>query len=125
MQITIQTRGFSMTEALRLYVLQRVRFALGWAGLTTRRLAIILSDINGPRGGSDKRCRIQVQLVGGKDVVIEDTEADMYLAIDRAAERADRALVRRVQRMREVAHVTPLRGGAVGGIDDQTEESAQ
>ncbi len=113
MQITIQTRGFSMTEALRLYVLQRVRFALGWAGLSMRKLAVVLSDINGPRGGNDKRCKIQVQLIGGKDVVIEDTEADMYVAIDRAAERADRVLVRRVQRMREVPHVSVARAADV------------
>ena len=106
MHITIQTRGFPITPALRLYILQRVRFVLGWAGLATRKLAVVLSDINGPRGGKDKRCKIQVQLIGGADVVIEDTEADMYVAIDRAAERADRVLVRRVERMREVTHVS-------------------
>jgi len=60
-----------------------------------------LSDINGPRGGNDKRCRIKVPLAGRQDVVIEDTEADLYVAIDRAADRTERALARRLERLRE------------------------
>ena len=105
MRITIQSHGFILTEALRSYVEQRLRAALGWSGARLRKLVVSLSDINGPRGGIDKRCKIQVQLSAGKDVVIEDTEADMYSAIDRAAERADRAVVRRVERLRNFPHV--------------------
>jgi ribosome-associated translation inhibitor RaiA len=37
-------------------------------------------------------------------VVIEDTESDLYVAIDRAAERAERAVVRRLERLREFPH---------------------
>ncbi len=104
MRIVIQANGFVLTEALRMYTEQRVATALGWAGDRMRKLAVSLSDINGPRGGIDKRCKIQVQLGGGQEVVIEDTEADLYTAIDRAADRADRAVVRRVERMRDFSH---------------------
>ncbi len=41
--------------------------------------------------------------------MIEDTEADLYVAIDRATERAGRAIVRRLERRREFA--PPARGG--------------
>ncbi len=107
MRITIQSQGFDLTEALRSHVELRLRTTLGWTGARLRRLAVFLSDINGPRGGVDKRCKIEVQLAGRKPVVIEDTEADMYVAIDRAAGRAGRALVRKVRRQREFAHVRP------------------
>jgi len=103
MRITIQANGFTMTHALRAYTEQRLASALGWARARMQRLVVLLSDINGPRGGVDKRCKIQVQLGGGRAVVIEDTEADLYAAIDRAAERADRALVRQVERSRDFA----------------------
>ena len=53
---------------------------------------------NGPRGGKDKRCCIQVPFPGTRNVVIEDTEADLYVAIDRAADRAARAVSRRLER---------------------------
>ena len=103
MRVTIQTNGFEMTSALRAYTEQRLATALGWAREHMHKLVVWLSDINGPRGGVDKRCKIQVQLGGGREVIIEDTEADLYAAIDRAADRADRALVRKVARTRDFA----------------------
>ena len=104
MRVAIHSNGFIMTLALRRYTEQRLAVALGWARHHMRKLAVSLSDINGPRGGVDKRCKIQVQLDGGRDIIIEDTEADLYAAIDRAAGRADRAVVKRVERTRHVDH---------------------
>lgn len=104
MRIEIQANGFVLTEALKTYTEQRMAMALGWAGERMRKLAVSLSDINGPRGGIDKRCKVQVQLGRGQEVVIEDTEANLYVAIDRAANRAERAVVRRIERLRNFSH---------------------
>ena len=100
MQINIQARGFELTDALRSHTLLRLRFALGWAGHHLRKVSVRLSDENGPRGGEDKRCRIRVGVAGPQDVVIEDTETDLYVAIDRATDRAGRVLARRLERQR-------------------------
>jgi len=54
-----------------------------------------------PRGGIDKRCCIQVTLKGPAAVVIEDTESSLYHAIDRAADRAGRSVMRRLARHNE------------------------
>lgn len=107
MQIVIQTRGFDLSAGLREHVERRVRFALDWANHHVRKVSVRLSDLNGPRGGEDKRCHIQVALAGAADVVIEDTEADLYVAIDRAADRAGRTLARQVERQREHRHDSP------------------
>lgn len=104
MRVAIHSSGFGMTNALRSYTEHRLATALGWARRHMRKLAVWLSDINGPRGGVDKRCKIQVQLDSGREVIIEEREADLYAAIDRAAERADRAIVRQVERTRQFAH---------------------
>ncbi len=109
MQILIQARGFTLTTGLREHIERRIRFALDWANYHVHKVSVRLSDINGPRGGEDKRCHIQVAIPGGADVVIEDTEADLYVAIDRAADRAGRTLARRVERQREHRHES-LRG---------------
>ena len=113
MRVTIQTSGFEITNALRSYIEQRLATALGWARHHMHKLAVSLSDINGPRGGVDKRCKIQVKLASGREIIIEDVEADMYVAIDRAAERADRAVVRQVERARQFAHTRPLTGSEI------------
>jgi putative sigma-54 modulation protein len=41
---------------------------------------------------------------GRPDVVIEDTESDLYVAIDRAVERIERSVARRLERQREHPH---------------------
>lgn len=107
MRLTIQATGFQLTQALRTHTELRVATALGWATEHIRRLHVFLSDINGPRGGVDKRCRLQVVLGSGREVIIEDLEADLYVAINRATDRADRAVVRQIQRSRAFSNQRP------------------
>ena len=101
MQIDIQTRGFSLSEALRQQVLRRIGYFLSSRYDQIDRIAVRLFDINGPRGGDDKCCRICVSLPRQSDVVVEDTEADLYVAISRAADRATRTIGRRLSRRRQ------------------------
>jgi ribosomal subunit interface protein len=103
MQMDIQSQGFSLTEGIRDYVMKRLAYTLAYGDAAITRIIVRLSDINGPRGGDDKRCLIEVRLKTASAVVIEDTEADLYVAIDRAAERAGRTLARRLARQREFA----------------------
>jgi ribosome-associated translation inhibitor RaiA len=70
----------------------------GRVNVVTARLA----DLNGPRGGVDKRCRISVAVRAGDPVLVEDADTDLYAAIDRAAERAGRAVWRQLARRREM-----------------------
>ena len=88
MQIDIQARGFRLTDGLRTQAERRVRFALGSTSGRVRSVVMRLADENGPRGGMDKRCTIRANLDGGPPVIIEQQEADLYVAIDRAADRA-------------------------------------
>ncbi|MDP3482877.1 MAG: ribosome-associated translation inhibitor RaiA [Sulfuricella sp.] len=101
MQIHIQSQSFTLTDALREHAEHRLRFGLSHASDHIRRVEVRLSDINGPRGGADKRCSIVVALESLPDVVIEDIENDLYVAIDRAADRASRSVARCLERKRE------------------------
>jgi ribosome-associated translation inhibitor RaiA len=96
MQIAIQARGFSLTDALEKHVNNRLGFALSRVTSRLRRVTVRLSDLNGPRGGIDKRCLIQVHLDGLPDVVVEDVQPNVYTAINRAAGRAARTIMRRL-----------------------------
>lgn len=98
MQIEIQARNFPLTDALRSHIKRRLGFALSARDDHIQRVLVQLFDINGPRGGADKCCHIQVMLTQLPDVVIKDTEADLYTAIDRAADRAGRTTGRRLAR---------------------------
>jgi len=107
MHVEINTQGFSLTPGLREYIEKRLAYALSHGDDSITRLAVRLSDINGPRGGDDKRCLIEARLKNAPAVVIEDVEADLYVAIDRAAERAGRTLARRLARQRAFAPAMP------------------
>jgi len=53
-----------------------------------------------------------VKLPHHPDVVIEDTEMDLYAAIDRAADRAGRTVGRRLSRQRDNVRIPGQRGMA-------------
>jgi putative sigma-54 modulation protein len=105
MQIDIQSQGFPLTPALSGYADNRINYALSFASDRITRLIVRLSDINGVRGGKDKRCLLELRLKGAPGIVVEDVEEDLYAAIDRATERARRALVRKLDQAREIKHV--------------------
>lgn len=102
MQMDIQARGFALTDSLRAHVEQRLQFALTRFQDRVVRVVVHLSDVNGPKGRVDKQCNLQVHLRGLPDVIVNDTEADLYAAVDRASERAGRSLGRYLGRTREV-----------------------
>ena len=105
MRIDIQGRGFSLTAPLLDHTQQRLRFALTRSGDRIKRVVVRLGDTNGPRGGEDKFCKIQVVLEHAPPVLIEDAGADLYAVIDRAAERAGRNVAKHVERRREHARL--------------------
>jgi putative sigma-54 modulation protein len=101
MKIEMQARNFSITKALRNHIKKRLGFALNAGTDQIQRVLVRLSDINGPRGGADKRCKIHLVIPRVPDIVVEDTDANLYAAIDGAANRAGRALRRHVTRHRD------------------------
>jgi putative sigma-54 modulation protein len=109
MNIQIHAQDFTLTEGLREHVARRLAYALNHGSDSVSRIVVRLSDVNGPRGGVDKRCGIEIRLKGASAVAIEDTEADLYVAIDRASERAGRTLDRRLARRRTFPVVSASR----------------
>ena len=103
MRVDIKTSGLDLTDGLREHTERRLEFALDRAHYDLNTVIVRLSDINGPRGGADKRCQIQIPLPRHGDVVIEETDADLYVAIDHAASRAGNTLARQLARRHEQA----------------------
>jgi ribosome-associated translation inhibitor RaiA len=81
MQVDIQSRNFTLTDGLRDYLTKRLAYGLTAGDAAIGRVIVRLSDVNGPRGGEDKRCHIEVRLRGMPDVVVVDTEADLYAEV--------------------------------------------
>lgn len=101
MQFDIRAQGLELTDDLHDYAERRLSFALDWAHHEVGQVMLRLYDLNGPRGGNDKRCQVRIPLHRIRDVVVEETAADAYSAMGRAIERAARTLQRRLSRQRE------------------------
>lgn len=97
MQIIFESRDAEGCE-LREMSVQRVRFALRRLTGLVPRAKVQFSDINGPRGGIDKRCQLEFKTETVGTVVITSLAQDWRTALDRALHRATRVLTRSVQR---------------------------
>lgn len=101
MRTAIQVRSSDLKDELREHVERRLAFALSQFPEHIRGVVVVLSDVNGPKGGIDKHCSLRVRLNGRSDIVIEETEANFHVAVDRAVGRATRTLGRRLRRLRD------------------------
>lgn len=103
MKIDIQARDFDLTDDLREHVMRRLGFALSQFQDPIRRVVVCLSDINGPRGGVDKPCYLGVRLNGLSEILVEETEVNFHIAVNRAAEEALRERDERLRLAAETA----------------------
>ncbi len=93
MQVLFNSRHPQATE-LRELTERRVRFVLRRVGWLVPRADVQMSDVNGPRGGVDKRCQVELRTVGAGSVVVASVASDWRTALDDALARAARFLMR-------------------------------
>ncbi|HEU4538176.1 MAG TPA: HPF/RaiA family ribosome-associated protein [Polyangiaceae bacterium] len=95
----LRSQSLPVSEALREHVARRLDFALRRFARRVDGVVVRLVDLNGPKGGPDKRCRIVARLEPAQSLVVEATDPDLYVAVSQAALRLDgqvaRALTRR------------------------------
>ena len=98
MQVLIKSRH-PEAATLRELAERRVRFVLRRISWRVPRAEVQLSDVNGPRGGLDKHCQVELRTDGSGPVVVSSTAADWRTALDLALARAARFLRRLGQRL--------------------------
>lgn len=98
MEFEVRGRNLFLSEPLVFLVERRLGSALGRFASEIRRVDVKLADLNGPRGGIDKQCRVEVVFNHGGSVRAEGTEEHLRDAIDLAAHRIGRRLARRLGR---------------------------
>lgn len=100
MRMDICGLSFKLTEAIVRHIEGRIRLSLGTASDRINAVSVRLADINGSRGGIDRRCRIVVWLRDLGTIVVAAIDPDLYAAVDEAASRAKEAVWRHIKRRR-------------------------
>jgi hypothetical protein len=98
---TLQSRGLMPDSDLP----QAARGILGASlGKFARRIRMVhvwLEDINGPRGGIDTQCRIDIQIRPHGKILASAIGTNDRTALTKAGARAERLLDRRTKRSRD------------------------
>jgi putative sigma-54 modulation protein len=99
--VDIRSSGIVRTPAVKSHAVRCLQFALSPIRGQVRRVVVRLYDASGPHGGSGNGCRIRIVLKERGEVMADEIEGDLYFAIDRAADRAGRAVLRAANRRSE------------------------
>lgn len=100
MRLEIHGAKIELDDELKDYTARRLRSALGRLAGRVARVTVRMSDVNGPRGGIDKRCRIAISLVPRGEVMVEGSGRDPFLLVAREARRIGRSVRRELGRRR-------------------------
>jgi ribosomal subunit interface protein len=114
--IRVLGRQVEVDESVHAHIARRIDFSLGRLSPHILRVTVTIVDINGPRGGEDKACRIEVRLRAAGSVFAEDADASLYAAIDQAVGSVARSVARAVNRLHDRERGTRRRSRAVPAI---------
>jgi putative sigma-54 modulation protein len=100
MQIQIRGRDVELDGAVHEYIERSLLSSIGRLSSRVRHMMVQILDLNGPRGGRDKECRVEVRLHPSGRIFVKAREAQIHAAVDRVADRLARAVTRSVERGR-------------------------
>ena len=103
MKLDIRTRHLVLSPQARDEVRHRIAIAFARISPWIRTVDITITDINGPKGGADKQCRIRIRGRSIPSVVVEHVGTETLATIAIAAERAEHVIVRKLGRRRAFA----------------------
>nr|WP_315232214.1 HPF/RaiA family ribosome-associated protein [uncultured Albidiferax sp.] len=119
MHIIVETQGADTkpgTKQLGTASEQRLRFALRRLAAFVDTVRVSYRDANGPRGGVDKQCQVQLHLRGRGNIVVKTTASDWYAALQAAIRRAVSRVVKHLQQSRP-PHTQPLKRLELAPVD--------
>jgi putative sigma-54 modulation protein len=101
MKMDIRFHGLELSPALRDHARNRLASRLRRFGREVSEVTVRIGDVNGPRGGVDKRCRIVVRGPRFGPWTLEELHTDPYGAVDAATGRLAQAVARAISRARD------------------------
>jgi putative sigma-54 modulation protein len=99
MQLMMHMNDADLGDAFRSYVERRLRFALGRFGGRVGQVTVRVSG----DGRAQSRCRISSEVLPFGRVAVEESDPDLFAAIDRATGRIGRLFGRELERAREAS----------------------
>jgi len=101
MQLYLHGLNIEASDTMHQHAERRFEFALDRVSHAVRSVTLRLKDVNGPKGGINKRCQAVVELTTGERLIVEDLDEDVYDVVSRVAGRAKHIVKQHLGRQRE------------------------
>lgn len=98
MDFDVRMHHVDLVNALRAYVERRLRFKLGRHAGHVRTLKLRLTEQASTTASGAKLCFLAAKLVPTGEVIVMETNRDLYTAVSHAIERFKKALQRKIER---------------------------
>jgi putative sigma-54 modulation protein len=125
--VEVRSKTDDMEPLIRQFAERRISFALDHLS-NVRRIAISVEDVNGPKGGADKHCRIVAELAF-TSLVLDETQPDWQSAVARAIHRLDRKATQELQRVNRSgfrrAHRSHFRSSTKAQIESEHDSNSK
>lgn len=96
--VHIRAMHTNLDEETKAYVRRSLGRKLGKFAQHIERISVRYEDVNGPKGGRDKLCRIKVTLSGLEPVVVDERGEQFIDAYDVAVDNVQRAVRRHLDK---------------------------
>jgi ribosomal subunit interface protein len=108
MKVHVRCTGIEHSQSLVEHTERKIHQHLSRFGHRLSSVDARLSDVNGPRGGCDKRCLVVAHGSGLGFLRVEEVQEDFYGSVDRALARLAQSIGRSIARTR-AQHAAPER----------------
>jgi putative sigma-54 modulation protein len=102
MKIYLQTQGFELTAAISKHVRSQLGRDLAGSQSNIIAVDVFLSDINGPRGGTDKKALVVITLTSQSSAKFEVIHTDLYRAVTIASRKAKHRVKRTLRKQKRL-----------------------
>lgn len=100
MQTEIHSSDFELTTSLTTFIRRQTDRSMGAYADRIERIVVRLKDLNGPKGGRDKECFVEIKMANRAPIVVSKRSANAYASIKKALRRASRTTLRKLGKRR-------------------------
>jgi len=109
MKVLVKAVALRLDARTRADIERRVRAGLSRLASRILRVMVRVTDRNGPRGGEDISCAVDMRLQPRGALYVEETDLDLAGAVSRAADAAAQTLVRAREKTRDLRRRSGIR----------------
>ena len=98
MELTINDINLDIPNEKIISIRDKTRKVFNQVCDQVQKINVTINDINGPKGGKDKLCKVVIHVSGMPDIVITDNKVSVSLAVNTALSRAKLILIKKLKR---------------------------